>query len=530
MKKLKPAILIDAIIFDNSENAEMNLTGELSRDNLETKTQLSNKILQNTLADTKEAEQSDYLIPKIKNLPTVPLTPAEIYIPTPIDKTTFEKVKEHPFEVIETENKTFSVFLYKELLARKLIRAYKDEIYLFFDNLGVYKRLSDRDFDYLINENFGLIIEKKGDLRLYAEIKEYIKKCHELVVDDGNLPPLRFWCFCNGFVDIFAESHYANDGRYFVRHVLQCDYSPHEKCPIFDQFIYSITAGDTALSNLMWEIIGYLLSNDTNAKVFFAFVGLKDSGKSLMAHVISNIVGRDAISYLSAHDLSGRFAVSELEGKSLNVCMDLPNRPLSPEIVAIIKASTGNDVMHSDVKYKDSIHFRPTARFLFGSNYLIKTEQSDPAFYDRMIIAPFNYSVPKEKQDFQLETKLNSEKAGIAAKAMFTYKVLVAKKYVFTQVGISEEMESSTDYNKVLKTFAKEICIFTDSDSDKIPSINLFGVYENFCHSKGISPQSFAEFSRKFNELFTDKVTKKKIKFGGESLNGFTHLRLKTHQ
>lgn len=449
---------------------------------------------------------------------------AQIYTPDTIDKQKFRK--ENIIEMVDTDKAFPEVKLYRELLNRYLFRAYQGELYIFNNELGIYEKQTDLVLDYLINENFGSVIEKSGGLKLYYEIKEYLKKSSNLVVTEANFQPLQYWGFKNGFYNIYDDVCIVNNGRYFVRNVLQCAYNPNALCPIFDKFIESICGGDLNLINLLWEIIGYLLSNDTNAKVFFVFVGKKDTGKSLLAHVIKNIIGENATSYLSASDFSGRFAVAELKDKKLNVCMDLPNRPFSEETVGIIKAMTGNDVMRSDVKYKESIHFRPTTRLLFGSNFLPNTVSYDSAFLERMIIVPFRFAVPKSKMDYDLERKLMNEKEGICKKAIFYYKQLVSKKYRFTTVELPYE-DTSIDDNKVIGYFAEENCEFTGLDSDKIFTTTLYEDYRNYCYAKDITPLKIADFSRKFNEMFSHKTTKKKIKIGNEALNGFIGIRLK---
>ena len=55
------------------------------------------------------------------------------------------------------------------------------------------------------------------------------------------------------------------------------------------------------------------------------------------------------MSHLSASDLSGKFDVSNLHGKHLNVCMDLPNKALSEQTVAKIKMLTEGDTVYADV-------------------------------------------------------------------------------------------------------------------------------------------------------------------------------------
>ncbi|MDR1769411.1 MAG: DUF5906 domain-containing protein [Hungatella sp.] len=462
--------------------------------------------------------------PSVLSFSTPPLPKANIYTPVPLDNSEFinTETKEK-----DERNSQLPVKIYKEIGRLEKIRSYKNDIYIFNKPKGIFQKLSSQELHYLINEYYGDIIEKQGNTSSYYMAEDFLRKQSSLVVNDADLLPLEYWGFRNGFYNIYNGSCIRNDGSYFVRHVLQCNFQAEAFCPNFDNYIYSIAAGDNRLITRLWEVIGYLLSNDTNGKVFIVFVGRKDTGKSLLANIISRIVGENDISYLSANDFSGRFDVSELNRKHLNICMDLPDRALSPDAVGKIKSITGNDVIRSDVKHKESISFKPTARLLFGSNALIRTELPDPAFYDRLIVIPFLYPVPKDKQDHRLEEKLVAEASGICLKAMEYYKKLKNRGYVFTEISLPEGLDASINYNTVIRKFADGLCELTQNADDKVSSDALYTAFKNYCNSKNIAPLNQAEFSKRFKEIFDDKVEKKKIKLNGSSLNGFTGVKLK---
>lgn len=135
---------------------------------------------------------------------------------------------------------------------------------------------------------------------------------------------------------------------------MKCNYNPCAECPKFDEFIYSAAQGDPKLIKRMWQTIGYLLSADTNGKVFFAFIGQKDTGKSVLDRILSKIVGTESVTHLSASDFSGRFDISNLNGMHLNVCMDLPNKALSPQAVAKIKIITGKEFTQEYCEFTDN--------------------------------------------------------------------------------------------------------------------------------------------------------------------------------
>lgn len=104
-------------------------------------------------------------------------------------------------------------------------------------------------------------------------------------------------------------------------------------------------------------------------------------------------MGNNGFPTISPSDLSRRFGTAPLKDKTLNSCLDLPDEPISPEAVRIIKAITGQDSIGIEEKFKQNVFERLTVKFLFASNHMIKS--NDTAFTDRMIIFHFNMRFQK---------------------------------------------------------------------------------------------------------------------------------------
>lgn len=452
------------------------------------------------------------------------MEPARIFTPSPIKKREFLKDNTASMEHAGIASDR----IYEFIKRRYKVRVYQEDFYIFDENEGIYRMLSANNFDRVVNLHFGSMLENPSGLACYYEVKEFARRDHQLFINSANFLPFKLWGFKNGILNIETNELIKNDGSYFLLHVLNCQYTKDAACPLFDNYLASIAGGDGNLISLLWECVAYMLSRDTNAKKFFAFIGKKDTGKSLFARILTGIIGEDAVSHLSANEFAGRFDSAGLMGKYLNVCMDLPDRPLTVEAVGKIKAITGNDVIHADRKYKEPIDFRPTVRLLFGANAQIRTDQFDPAFNERLIVIPFLYPVPKNRQDFNLEKKLLEEREGICQKAIKIYMNLRSKAYHFTEIEWGDEGNSYIDYDVVIQKFAEEFCEFTEKEADKITSSELFALFSDFCISKTIAPLSLNEFSKKLKHSFEPKVVKKKIKFNGVSVWGFVGVRFKS--
>lgn len=447
------------------------------------------------------------------------LQPPQIYMPT---------LKKEDFTKKTEEEKELAVTIENYLYSKGDFRIWQEQLYRFNAEVGCYKKITALELDHRVNAVFGEKIKKSGNSFIYREVRELLKRESLLVVKDSQLLPTRIWCFRDRFVDVFSGATFPNDGRIFIRSALQCEYEAHAECPNFDAYLSSIAGGDPQLVQLLWETVAYLLSRETKAKKIFFLVGKKDSGKSLFANILTGIVGEDAVSFLSANDFGKQFGLSELDGKHLNLCMDLPDVPISLESVGKIKAITGGDMMRSDVKFKNSVQFRVTARLLFGANAMVRTAYPDQAFAERCIFVPFRYEVPREKQDYQLCEKLLRERAGICRKAMNVYADLSERGFDFTTTAMeADPMAKVVDWDKVLDAFLDQRCEVTEQETDRIASEILFNTFATFCSVKGLSSLSRDTFLRLFRKKIDGKVEKKKIRIGKETVNGFVGLRFK---
>lgn len=547
---MKNAIFIDAISFDTTEetvqeklsaydsidqrvNKCQQVIGaltcsenEISKANQENEKNL-NIVDQQTVADLEpqgvsvhEDSRSKILYSDTCNF----LEPAHIFTPKPIDKTEFLKDRSPS----ALHKGVSSPEVYKFIKERYKIKVFLEDFYIFDDRVGIYRMLSASNFDRVINTHFGKALENPLGLACYYEVKEYAKRDHRLFISGKDALSSELWGFQNGVLNIETGELIENDGSFFLRHVLNCNFIRDAVCPVFDNYITSIAGDDGNLISLLWECVAYLLSRDTNAKKFFACIGKKDTGKSLFARILTGIIGEDAVSHLSANEFAGRFDSAGLIDKHLNISMDLPDRPLTAEAVGKIKSITGNDMIHADRKYKEPIDFKPSARLLFGSNAQIHTEQFDPAFNDRLVIIPFLYPVPKNCQDFNLEKKILMEKEGICRKAINVYLKLRRNGYHFTEVEWSDEGNSYVDYDTVIQKFSETFCKFTGRENDRVTSSELYAVFSDFCISKTVAPLALNEFSKKFKTSFEERVVKKKIKINGVSVWGFVGMKLES--
>lgn len=412
-----------------------------------------------------------------------------------------------------------------DLLAQTgFICTYGDKFYILTDYPRRFKKLEGKDVQRMID---GFVKQKRISISppLYDDVRKCLLYDSQIqVVKEPGLPGY-VWPFADGAVDIRYGSRIENSRQYFYTVALKCRYIPNAECPAFDQLLLSIAGGDMEVIELIWRMIGYILSDDTGWKVFFVFRGPKDTGKSLLANVISLLMENEAVVSMGIAEIGKKFTMHELVDKKLTVCMDLTDEPLDPSTVGAIKAITGGDLIRAEGKYQTgrSVHIK--SKLLFGTNHEIRLKKSDQAFAERLIEIPFLYPVPKEKQNRNLLDALTRELPGIAVKAAKAYLSLVSDNYVVALPTIKIPQGMVFDDEKIIAEFATEKCDFSD-ETAKIVTEDLFQAYRYFCNEKGLAAIDKAKFSAIFNGQ-NKAAEKKKVNVGGQILQGYTGVRLK---
>lgn len=408
------------------------------------------------------------------------------------------------------------------------IKSLEGSFYVFNTYRSVYEQYDNNQMAILIDALAREDIVKIGNSGAYKEVINYLKYDHILALKTEDTLPGNEWAFMDCFIDINTGILRPNNGSRFITSTLQCYYSLNALCPTFDAFIYSISGGDQILIELIWEIIGYTLSSDMNAKSFFTFIGPKDTGKSLLINVIQSFFQPDCVSGLGISDFGAKFALGELAGKRLNICADLTDEYISPRAVGAIKITTGNDLARTERKFKSAKKFYCTSKLIFSANYSIKLEKPDNAFTERQVSVPFLYQVPKERQDKHLQSKLCNELSGIAIKAIGAYKRLVANNYVFPEVLDGQLPEGVVyDEEKIMIDFVESVCDFTDALA-KIFTQDLYDAYQTFCMRQKVQAvASMGAFSASFNLIVKEHAKRKKVNINGKVLQGYVGIKLR---
>lgn len=420
-----------------------------------------------------------------------------------------------------------------ELMAAQPLRMVDNALYAY--DSRVYRFVSAPTMNRLIMHLCRAYVRVVGDSSIIKKVYEIIQAEPSICIPPTNSIP--FVALDDGLLNLTTLTLGPFSPAPFVTVKLLGNYSRGQvsSCPVFDSFLHSVSGGDPALIERIWQAIGYALVPDTSGKCFIVFQGVPDSGKSLLGDIIASLVDPDLVTSLDINTMGERFGPSELVGKQLCLALDMPSGILDAKSVSLFKNLTGGDFVTADVKYQARIKFRCSATFVLATNHPLRTRDSDPAFFRRAVTIPFRFSVEKGQQDRSLKARILAERDAIIYRAIQAYVGLRQNNYQFSgdfqpNEVVAGQSDAPNSLTNELYLFCQQRC--TASAEAFIPTAAL---YDAFCTCVQTTwPGGIRSFSDEvfdiLNTLFPQLVHRDRKRPKGTSLNaerGFSGIQLK---
>jgi putative DNA primase/helicase len=197
--------------------------------------------------------------------------------------------------------------------------------------------------------------------------------------------------------------------------------TPRGACPHWLAFIDQVTQGDKAFADYLQRFAGYCLTGSTQEHALFFLYGTGANGKSVFVNTLFTLLGDYAANapmdtFMESRgdrhptDLAGlrgaRFvgATETEQGRRWNESK--------------IKEITGGDRVSARFMRQDFFTYLPQFKLVIAGNHKPALRNIDEAMRRRLHLIPFTLTVPPEKRDKLLSTKLLQERDGILAWAL----------------------------------------------------------------------------------------------------------------
>lgn len=328
--------------------------------------------------------------------------------------------------------------------------------------------------------------------------------------------------FQNGVYDCRQESFVSFSPDFYLFSKLEVRYRENADAVIFHGFLNEVSGGDVAVKRLIWEMIAYILMPTNDGKCFFVMGTAPNSGKSLLAKVVEAMFPDSVVNRSPISAISGRFGLASMADKRINIAPECVEERISAEVVNNIKLLTGEESVNVERKGIDASREYISCKLLIATNCATAFAVKDLAFWNRMRIVPFLYSVPQQDQRSDLFEDLKRELDAIASIAVSEFaRPLIESNYQFTVPDASARLMSQWRNSSLdlLREFLDCKCEITNDPSDFIAVSKLYDEYLRWLKSSQSYAEPFAinDFSRKIRERFTQcKEPRIKERVGGE--------------
>lgn len=289
----------------------------------------------------------------------------------------------------------------------------------------------------------------------------------------------------------FSSGRFVAGHKYeqYFNYILDYEYDKRADCPKFQKFIDEIMCSDQELITVVQELLGYCVSNSTDAEKAFFLYGNGCNGKSVLASVIRHLVGEELVSSISLEALSKQFGAAGLIEKRLNIAPENESLENSEKLKALVSC----DNVNVPVKYKSDWVGQLPARHVFLMNNLPSTNDLSYGFFRKVLIVPFKYTVKPEDIDKELLSKLLAELPGILNWSYDGYKRLVSNEYVFSKSKKIEKIQKEyAECENPTGLFFHDT--YESCPEQRVKKSNIYRSYVNWSAVNGYVPMNRTKF------------------------------------
>lgn len=216
--------------------------------------------------------------------------------------------------------------------------------------------------------------------------------------------------------------------------------------------------------------------------------GVPGSGKSTAINLLIDAVGSENVSCVTLQDLNERFTPTELLGKLLNACADLPKKALDK--VDAIKRITGEDLVKGEYKGGKVFAFRSYAKLIFSANEMpVNLDEKSDAFYRRMLtieVMQKGEEIPNLREGLKYSMPGFIRECVAALTRLYTKRRKIdspnSKRLVYEYHRESDNVQSFLDDRIERKP------------GERIERTELYRLYESYCIFNRWTPLSSKSF------------------------------------
>ncbi len=298
----------------------------------------------------------------------------------------------------------------------------------------------------------------------------------------------------------------------FFTYQLPFNYEPDAKAPIFQEYLNTVLP-DKSLQDILSEYLGSLFIKNGNDKLKLEKVlilyGSGANGKSVFFDTVNALLGKENTSNYSLQDLTNEngYYRAEISNKLLNYASEINGKMES----SVFKQLASGEPITARSPYGKPYILKQYAKLIFNSNILPREVEQTNAFFRRFLIVPFKVTIPEEKQDKNLHTKIiENELSGVFNWVLEGLNRLLKNKNFTYSESSEKAVEEYKKQSDSVRMFLDENN-YKPSIKDYIKIKDLYYKYKSYCLEDGFKSVSKANFKKR---LENNNIEVKRINQG----------------
>lgn len=295
----------------------------------------------------------------------------------------------------------------------------------------------------------------------------------------------------NGTYDTNDNKIHPHREEDYLFYVLPYELDTKAKCPKFDKYMATVLP-KVEYQNLILSYVASCFSTVKLEKMLCLF-GSGANGKSVLLDILKGILGKENCTYvpidsLAAEGSRGENSRTMIHNKLINFSYE---SKLNRIDFSTFKMLASREPLQARFMYNNPFFMENYARTIYSVNSLPTHLESTAGLFRRLLIVPFETTIPKEKQNKRLAEQIVREEApGVLNKVLEALKRFNKNENLEVPEALDtliDELETETDN---VKLFLKESNYEADTKTKPgdLPTLkDLYFEYKNFCDEAGIT-------------------------------------------
>ena len=332
------------------------------------------------------------------------------------------------------------------------------------------------------------------------------------------------------------EFYFRHDPQFEVAFTVNAEYHPTDskhmayRCfyeTVTYDFLNQMCDGDKDSLQLILQMIGFFVLHVTPKRAFFWMGPAPASGKGVLLDLICRLLGSAQCCHIDAQKMGGKFSVSQLFNRRVNLGLESCGK-LSSAAISTIKTLSGDSIMPIERKFKEGEDIPNYTKIVFASNEPINISESDmtDAFWDRCKLIFCGKSCAKNQRDPFLIDKLWEEREILMSVVAWEAHELILNDFRFIEPEISATIKHQWRYmnENPISTFLRERVKIHGKACSFISTEELF---DAFIQYTGVTTMNIKSFSSQLTK-YSPAVLMRKKGYAPDKrrVNGFVNIEL----